>query len=195
MATYLELSQLANDQSFLARIAYAAGKYAAYITTEAPSAANHAQRLNWALRCQGNPSAMAVSLVAAICRNADVVYGLSAVTDESLQIAVETAANDLLGVAVNYLDLITLATDPSFLRRTQLAVTKFAAFILNEPPDTPNHNPRYQWARSAILNTMGVANSLAPSLVIDVKVAENLLGTSDAQLQSAVEFEALQLLL
>ena len=65
----------------------------------------------------------------------------------------------------------------------------------NEQPNTANHPARYAWARTAILNTQGVANALAPAVVMSTTVAADLLATSDADLQSAVEFEAAQLLL
>lgn len=49
-----------------------------------------------------------------------------------LQTATETAANALIGVPVSYTDLITLATNTTFLRRVQIAVAKFANYCLNE---------------------------------------------------------------
>jgi hypothetical protein len=195
MATYLDLATLASDQNFLARMAYACGKYAAYIQNEDSGVANHAARHNWQLKAQSSPSQMALALVQAICLDSNVVAGLSAVSDADLQTATETAANALIGVPVSYTDLITLATDATFLRRVQIAVAHFANYCLNEAPNTANHPARYAWARNSILNTQGVASALAPAVVMDATVAANLLGTTDAQLQSAVEFEALQLLL
>ena len=86
---------------------------------------------------------MALALVQAICLDSNVVAGLSAVTDADLQTATETAANDLIGVPVSYTDLITLATDATFLRRVQIAVAHFANYCLNEAPNTANHPARY----------------------------------------------------
>ena len=71
----------------------------------------------------------------------------------------------------------------------------FANDILNEQPNTANHPAPYAWARNSILNTQGAANALAPAVVMDSVVGAALLGTTDAQLQAAVEFEAQQLLL
>ena len=133
--------------------------------------------------------------LAAICLDNNVVADLGAVTDANLQTATETAVNTLIAVPISYLDLIGLATNPAFLQRVQIAVAHFANYCLNEAPNTANHPARYAWARNSILNTQGVASALAPAVVMDATVAANLLGTTDAQLQSAVEFEALQLLL
>jgi hypothetical protein len=88
-----------------------------------------------------------------------------------------------------------VANDNTFLRRVQIAVAHLASYILNEQPNTANHRARYAWACNSILNTPGVANALAPAVVMDSVVGAALLGTTDAQLQAAVEFEAQQLLL
>ena len=68
-----------------------------------------------------------------------MVAGLRAVSDTDFQNAVETAANGIVGTPVSYFDRITLAGDQNFLRRLQIAVAKFATYILNEDPATPNH--------------------------------------------------------
>ena len=98
-------------------------------------------------------------------------------------------------MAISYTEQAALAVDNSFLRRAQMAVVKFANYILNEDPATANHPARYAWARNAILNTQGVAVALAPAVVMGPVVAAALLATTDAELQSAVEFEVAQLLL
>src|ERR1035438_3206284 len=105
MSSYFELANLAADASFLARIGYAIGKYASYIFNEDPGSANHAARLNWAIKATTNVPAMAASLVQNICQDVNVVAGLAAVTDANLQTATETAANDLIGVPIRYMDL------------------------------------------------------------------------------------------
>jgi hypothetical protein len=46
-----------------------------------------------------------------------------------------------------------------------------------------------------IMSTQGMANALAPAVVMDTVVGANLLGTTDAQLQAAVEYAAQQLVL
>ena len=45
------------------------------------------------------------------------------------------------------------------------------------------------------MNTQGMANALAPAVVMDTTVGADLLGTTDAQLQAAVEYAAQQLVL
>ena len=70
-------------------------------------------------------------------------------TDANLPTATETAANNLIGVPVSYIDLIALATNPTFLRRVQIAVAHFANYCLNEAPNTANHPARYAWARNS----------------------------------------------
>ena len=109
-----------------------------------------------------------VSRIQAIFLDGNVVAGLAAVTDENLQSATETAANSLIGAPVSYVDLNALANDNTFLRRVQIAVAHFANYILNEQPNTANHPARYAWARNSILNTQGVANALAPAVVMEV---------------------------
>ena len=195
MATYLDLANLANDASFLARVGYAIGKYASYIFNEDPGSQNHAARLNWAVKATTNVPAMAATLVPKICQDTNVVAGLAAVTDANLQTATETAANGLIGVPVSYVDLNALANDSTFLRRVQIAIAHFAEYILNESPATASHPARYAWAKNSIMNTQGMANALAPAVVMDSVVEANLLGTTDAQLQAAVEYAAQQLVL
>ncbi|MCX6632049.1 MAG: hypothetical protein NTW28_30945, partial [Candidatus Solibacter sp.] len=94
MATYLELANLANDSSFLLRIGYAIGKYAAYIFNESGGTTNHTERRNWALNATANIPLMQSLLVHEICRDSNVVAGLEAVSDVNLQTATETAANN-----------------------------------------------------------------------------------------------------
>jgi hypothetical protein len=79
--------------------------------------------------------------------------------------------------------------------RTDLIGQVAAARILNEAPSTANHPARYAWAKNSIMNTQGMANALAPAVVMDTTVGADLLGTTDAQLQAAVEYAAQQLVL
>jgi hypothetical protein len=125
----------------------------------------------------------------------NVVAGLAAVADANLQTATETAANGLIAVPISYVDLNALANDSTFLRRVQIAIAHFAEYILNESPATASHPARYAWAKNSIMNTQGMANALAPAVVMDSVVEANLLGTTDAQLQAAVEYAAQQLVL
>jgi hypothetical protein len=195
MATYLELGNLANDSNFLTRVGYAIGKYAAYIFNEGSGASNRAPRLNWAIKAAASMPLMEAALIGSIIRDSNVVAYLGEVSDADLQTATETAANAMIGAVVSYMDLNTLANDNTFVRRVQIAVAHFASYILNESPSTANHAARYAWARNAILNSLAIAAALAPTVVMDSTVATKLLGTTDAELQAAVEFEAQQLLL
>jgi hypothetical protein len=195
MATYLDLATLSTDPNFLARIGYAIGNFAAYILNEDPAAANHAARLNWALKANLDTRAMAVSLAMAVCRSPNVTANLAAVVDTDLQPAVETAANQLIGQPVSYSDLMALAANPLFLQRIQVAVAHFAMYILNEAPNVANHAARYAWAKTTILNTTFIVQSLAPAVVVSDVVVADLMGISDAALQAAVETVAQQLLL
>ena len=110
------------------------GKYAAYIQNEDAGTTNHAARRNWQLKAQSNPMSMATALVQVICLDSDVVANLGAVTNASLQTATETAAHNLIGTPVSYLDLINLACDQTFLKRTVFATaeTNRAPFDLPE---------------------------------------------------------------
>src|ERR1019366_575037 len=175
------------DLNFLARISYAVGKYAAYISNEDPGAQNHPARLNWAFKAFQDPLVMARSVVGAVCRDDNVVADLAAVTDQNLQTATETAANTMMLTSNSYAALIAVATNPGFLLRVQLAVVKFAMYILDEAGSVTNHANRKLWAQTAVVGSMGVANTIAPSLVLDNNVSVNLTAITDAQLQAAVE--------
>lgn len=189
MATYLELANLQNNPDFLARIGYAVGSFASEALTRS-AGLNQARRYNWALRAVADPRATAVILAPEVCRNADVVYGQAAVTDPSLQIAVEFAAAQQIPAVATYADLMALALDPAFLKRVQVALAQFAMYILNEPPSTPNNKARYEWAKHAIVSTAFIAGALAPAIVVDVTVADKLMGITDAELQPIVEAKA-----
>lgn len=190
MATYLELATLQGNPDFLARIAYAVGSFAAYVFNEAPEVPNHAARYNWALKAMLDPRATAATLVPEVCRDADVVYGQAAIPDASLQVAVEVAAGKQIPTVAAYADLMTLALDPAFLRRLQIALAEYAMYILNEDPATPDHKARYAWAKNAIVSTAFIAGTLAPAIVVDQDVSQKLMGISDAALQLVVEVKA-----
>ena len=102
----------------------------------------------------------------------------------------------MIGTTISYTDLATLATDQGFLRRAQMAVVKFANYILNEDPASVNHAARYAWGSKRDHEAaLTIATLPAPAIVMGETVAAALLATTDAQLQSAVEFEIGQLLL
>ncbi len=93
-----------------------------------------------------------------------------------------------------YIDLANLRTNADFLRKVEIAVAKFATYVLGEDPSTPNHNARYRWAASALLSPTSVAAGLISSVVLDDNVMANLENTSDADIQAAVERKASLLL-
>ena len=138
---------------------------------------------------------MARALVSIVIQDSNVVSDLGAVSDANLQIAVEAAANVVIGAAVAYVDLSAIAGDPLFLRRVTVAVAKFAAYILGEAPSVPNHATRYRWAQTAIVNASGVAGAIATSVVLDNNVQAALMASTDAQIQSGVEAQVATLLL
>ncbi len=86
-----------------------------------------------------------------------------------------------------YVDLANLRANVDFLHRVEIAVAKFAIYILGEDPSTANHNARYRWAASALLNPTGVAAGLISAVVLDDNIQANLENSTDEQIQSAVE--------
>jgi hypothetical protein len=92
----------------------------------------------------------------------------------------------------NYTDLATLRKDATFKARVEIAVAKYALYIMDESPAMASHKVRFAWASNALLNPGSVGEGLIPSIVLDGTVAaayasKNQADITDAQLQSAVE--------
>ena len=90
-------------------------------------------------------------------------------------------------MAMDYIQSAALMIDPVFVDRVKVACLKYAAYILDEPPSTPGHNSRTTWARGAVQNPTGTAQSTAPPVVMDSAVQEQGGEINDTGLQSAVE--------
>jgi hypothetical protein len=92
----------------------------------------------------------------------------------------------------NYTDLSTLRKDATFKARVEIAVAKYALYIMDESPATASHKSRFVWASNALLNPGSVGDGLLPSVVLDGNVSTAFANKlqadiTDAQLQSAVE--------
>jgi hypothetical protein len=88
---------------------------------------------------------------------------------------------------MDYLATANLRADADFVKRVEIAIAKFALYILAESPSTPNHAARYRWADQAIKNTPAFAQALLTAVVLDAAVQADGALISDALLQSAVE--------
>ena len=86
-----------------------------------------------------------------------------------------------------YLESAALRDDADFRKRLEIAVAKYAAYLLGEDPVTANHAARYRWAVSAIMNPSGAAGAVANAVILDDNIQTNLGASTDAQIQSAVE--------
>lgn len=91
-----------------------------------------------------------------------------------------------------YSVLATIRNYSGFTDRCAIAVATFAKYIINEATNVADHNRRFTWASSAILNPAGVVGQLSNAIVLDVAFA-NLTSTADfdamtdAALQAVVE--------
>lgn len=99
MATYLELQEIQQNESFRSRIAVACVMAAEAIRNEDPATVNHDARLAWARICYQNPAVSASSMVwPVLAQNAvlsqAVILGS---TDAQLQNAVNAAVSVFSG--------------------------------------------------------------------------------------------------
>lgn len=95
MATYTELSAIANNGTLLDKFSAAVAIQAEVIRNEAVGTSNHANRLIWAKQAFTNPRAMASSMTWAIlAQNATFTNAqILAATDAALLTAVATAVD------------------------------------------------------------------------------------------------------
>lgn len=184
---YSEVMMLSSNADFLNRCSYAVQKFATYILNEDPGTQNHTARLNWANNALTNPTLQVNAYLPAILQNATVQTQLGAISDTDLQTVVETSCNATIDTPAGYRDYYILATNPAFLQRVQIAVSHFAAYILGEAPNTPNHASRYNWAKSASMSPQGISQAIATAVVLDSNLQPTLGSVTDANLQSAVE--------
>ncbi len=90
----------------------------------------------------------------------------------------------------NYLQLHAVKSNPDFVARVSIGIAKYALYIMDEAPNTPNHKPRFAWALNAVANPNSVAAGLLPAIVLDAAVQAKAAAPdtiTDAELQGAVE--------
>ena len=94
--TYDESSQLMMDSAFGGRIKVAALKFADYILNEPTNTAGHSSRVRWAQGTFQNPVMVATALQPPVVMTGQVQADGAAVTDEALQMAVESVVGKIL---------------------------------------------------------------------------------------------------
>jgi hypothetical protein len=94
--TYAESYDLMNDTAFRGRIMVAVLKFADYIADEAADVPAHNTRLRWANACMMNPQMTASQTQPSTVMQPQVQADGADITDPDLQIAVETAVNQML---------------------------------------------------------------------------------------------------
>lgn len=94
--TYDQSAQLMTDYTFKGRVKTACLKYAMSITNEASNAPAHSSRMRWAQSCYLNPDGVAAQIQPPTVMDPNVQSTGSAITDETLQGAVEAVANSLI---------------------------------------------------------------------------------------------------
>lgn len=94
--TYEESASLMNDAEFRSRIMVACLHFADYITAEANDVPAHNTRLRWANNCMANPQMTAMQTQPTTVMQDAVQTDGAEITDPNLQIAVETAVNQML---------------------------------------------------------------------------------------------------
>jgi hypothetical protein len=99
--TYDETNALMKDTVFRGRVSVACINYARYITDEAANTPAHNTRYRWAQSTLQQPEAAVNQVIPTVVtdsavQDAGLADGTSAITDQDLQAAVETAVNKLL---------------------------------------------------------------------------------------------------
>ena len=108
-----------------------------------------------------------------------------------------------------YAQTAALRNNAGFLSRCEIAVARFANYILGEDPSVTSHRKRYNWATSAILSPSAVASQLGPAIALDPTLQSEMdtiagqnagsipdysVVGSDTQVQVAVEIQINQIL-
>jgi nicotinic acid phosphoribosyltransferase len=95
--SYDETAQLMRDATFRGRVSVACVNFSRYITDEAVSTPAHATRYRWAQATLLSPENAVNQVMPTVVTDTAVQdAGGAAITDASLQSAVETAVNKLL---------------------------------------------------------------------------------------------------
>lgn len=88
----------------------------------------------------------------------------------------------------NYQQIFDLSKDAAFVGKLQVAVIKYAEYLLGEDPTTAYHVIRIRWADNIVRN--GVENTvtkIALAVAFDGTIQAHLSDYTDDQLQSATE--------
>lgn len=94
--TYQESADLMSDAAFRNRVMVACLKFAEYIDAEANDVPAHNTRLRWANGCMQNPQMTAVQTQPTTVMQDSVQEQGAEIPDAELQVAVETAVNQIL---------------------------------------------------------------------------------------------------
>ena len=94
--TYEESAALMANADFRNRVMVACLKFADYISAEAPSVPAHNTRLRWASQCMASPQMTANSTTPTTVMEPAVQEQGIEISDPDLQVAVETAVNQML---------------------------------------------------------------------------------------------------
>lgn len=100
--TYDETAKLMQDATFRGRVSVACVNFARYITDEPANTPAHSTRIRWAQQTLQGPEVAVNQVIPTVVTDTAVqdagldADGTSAITDEALQGAVETAVNKLL---------------------------------------------------------------------------------------------------
>lgn len=94
--TYTESAALMQDSQFRSRIMVACLKFADYIAAEAADVPAHNTRLRWSGQCMASPQLAASATQPTTVMQDQVQTAGADITDADLQIAVETAVNQML---------------------------------------------------------------------------------------------------
>ena len=93
---YEESSALMKDPVFQSRVKVACINFANYIYLEPASTPGHSSRMRWAGQTMVSPDGAAGTVTPTVVMDPGVQEAGAAVTDEALQLAVESSVNKLL---------------------------------------------------------------------------------------------------
>ena len=99
MATLAEIANLAQDESFISRIAAAVGKAATDVINEDPGTTNHANRLLWAKGAMANIDSVTPAYAWTIVQNATIQTAGVEATDNDIQFVVNSNVNSWAAAA------------------------------------------------------------------------------------------------
>ena len=94
--TYQDSADLMNDAAFRSSFMVACLKFADFIAAEANDVTAHNTRLRWANNCMANPQMTAMQVQPTTVMQDAVQTEGAEISDADLQVAVETAVNQML---------------------------------------------------------------------------------------------------